>query len=221
MYQDSDIQESDRGEQVKQPRGAKRRARTRADLLVAARHVFATHGYHDATITEITEAATVGVGTFYLHFHDKDDIFTTLLEEGLTTIREQVVQEMQHQDNPLLSVVIRIILHRAYEQRDLFRIALMAGVAARRFGVRDMLVQMFTRFLEHAPDLAPFSDDDVPLLAPLIAGILLQAINWWFEQDEPGPDSMAEHVLYVMRHGFPASVFEVQQRPPFSPSDVL
>lgn len=214
-------QERDKDEQEKQPRGAKRRARTRADLLAAARHVFATRGYHDATITEITEAAAVGVGTFYLHFRDKDDIFNTLLEEGLTAIREQVRQAMQRQSHPSLPVIIRAIFQRAYEQRDLFRIALMGGVTARQLGAREIVVQMFTRFLEHTPDLAPFSEDDVPLLALLLSGVMLQAINWWFEQDEPGPDDMTDRVLHVMRHGFPASVFEAQQRPPFLTPDVL
>ena len=47
-----------------QPRVSRKRARTRAELLAAARQVFAARGYHDASIAEITQLADVGVGTF-------------------------------------------------------------------------------------------------------------------------------------------------------------
>lgn len=53
------------------PRGA----RTRAKLLEAAEHVFATVGYHEASIVKITEQAGVALGTFYTHFEGKKEIF--------------------------------------------------------------------------------------------------------------------------------------------------
>jgi AcrR family transcriptional regulator len=52
------------------PRTA-RGTRTRAKLLEAAEAVFASVGYHDASIVKITEAAGVGLGTFYLYFDGK------------------------------------------------------------------------------------------------------------------------------------------------------
>lgn len=213
-------QESESQQQVKQPRGARRRARTRADLLVAARKVFATRGYHDATITEITQSAAVGAGTFYLHFRDKEAIFTTLLEEGLDTLRQQVVEEIAHHGHPSLPVAIRAVFHRVYEQRDLIRIARMGeGGAARRSRGPDMLVEMFTRFLEHAADLSPFSQEETPLLAVLLEGLMDRAFHWWDEQDDPDPDAMTDRVLYVMKHGLPTSLFQEQQRPVFPSSD--
>lgn len=53
------------------PRGA----RTRAKLLEAAEQVFATVGYHEASIVKITEEAGVALGTFYTHFVGKKEIF--------------------------------------------------------------------------------------------------------------------------------------------------
>ncbi|MBV9228885.1 MAG: TetR/AcrR family transcriptional regulator [Chloroflexi bacterium] len=213
-------QQGESQQEEKLPRGAKRRARTRADLLMAARKVFAARGYHDATITEITETAAVGVGTFYLHFRDKEAIFTTVLEEGLDAIRQQVVEEIAHHDQPSLPVLIRAVFHRVYEQRDIIRIARMGeGGAVPRSRGPDMLVEMFMGFLEHAPDLAPFSEEEIPLLASLLEGLMDRAFHcWWDEQDEPGPDLMADRVLHVMKYGFPASLFQQQPRPFFTSS---
>jgi AcrR family transcriptional regulator len=59
------------------PRGT----RTRQKLLSAAEHVFATLGYHDASIVKITEEAGVGLGTFYLYFSGKQEIFDEVVRD--------------------------------------------------------------------------------------------------------------------------------------------
>jgi AcrR family transcriptional regulator len=58
-----------------------RGTRTRQRLLEAAESVFAEHGYHDASIVKITEAAGVGQGTFYLYFGSKQDVFDELVRD--------------------------------------------------------------------------------------------------------------------------------------------
>jgi AcrR family transcriptional regulator len=54
---------------------------TRAKLLAAAELVFSQHGYHDASVVKITEAAGVGQGTFYLYFATKKDVFDELIRD--------------------------------------------------------------------------------------------------------------------------------------------
>ncbi len=63
-------------------RGARRKSRTRGRLLAAARAVFAREGLENATIAQITSAADVGFGTFYLHFATKEDLYRAVVEEG-------------------------------------------------------------------------------------------------------------------------------------------
>ena len=59
----------------------RRGALTRTRLLEAAEEVFAQVGYHDASIVKITEAAGVAMGTFYLYFRSKKEIFDELLRD--------------------------------------------------------------------------------------------------------------------------------------------
>ena len=63
------------------PRTA-RGTRTRAKLLQAAETVFASVGYHEASIVKITEEAGVGLGTFYLYFEGKQAIFDEAKKTG-------------------------------------------------------------------------------------------------------------------------------------------
>lgn len=189
-------------------RGARRRARTRADLLAAARQVFAAHGYHDASIAHITSAADVGVGTFYLHFRDKDEVFTTVLEEGFKQLQEQIATALAQQAGaPTLAVVISTIFRQAYAQRDLFQIALTGGGQfMRTFRAQSRLSAGLTQTLEAANTGGLLSDYDIPLLARFITGMVTQGIIWWFEQDEPGPEEMTRQAVQLLRNGLPAQL---------------
>jgi AcrR family transcriptional regulator len=57
------------------------KARTRADLIVAARRVFLERGFHAATLDEIAEEAGYTKGAVYSNFSGKDDLFLALLAE--------------------------------------------------------------------------------------------------------------------------------------------
>ena len=221
MNSNSQTKEHEHGrEREGQARVSRRRARTRAELLAAARQVFAARGYHDASIAEITELADVGVGTFYLHFRDKDEAFTTLLEEGFQQLREQVKAAVQatrerEQATPLLPVIVQAIFQHAYEQRDLFQIALTgSGLFAhtRAFRVQNVLIEALTRMLETYQMQGLFDGFDIALLARFITGIITQGIVWWFEHDEPGPAGMTEQSLLLLRCGLPAPLFSQNQQ---------
>jgi len=55
--------------------------KTRTRILEAAEQVFADHGFHDASIVKITEAAGIGQGTFYLYFASKKDVFDEVVRD--------------------------------------------------------------------------------------------------------------------------------------------
>jgi AcrR family transcriptional regulator len=196
---------------TKQSRVARRRARVRADLLAAARQVFTTRGYQDATITEIVQVADVAMGTFYLHFRDKEELLVALANDALQVIREQVHAAIeQHADEPLVPLIIRTLLRTAYEQRDLF-LLLSAGEShllahTHMLQGQEGLAEHFISALQEATETGLFASYDPVLLAHLLVGMLIRAINWWFEQDEPGPEVMADHILFVLGHGLPSSL---------------
>jgi AcrR family transcriptional regulator len=54
---------------------------TRNKLLRSAEYIFGKKGYHDSSITEITQKAGVSLGNFYTYFESKYQIFECLLWE--------------------------------------------------------------------------------------------------------------------------------------------
>lgn len=67
-----------------------RKAESRRRLLDAARQLFVERGYHDTRPQDISKAAGVGHGTFYLHFEDKRACFLAFVEEARNELNEEV-----------------------------------------------------------------------------------------------------------------------------------
>jgi AcrR family transcriptional regulator len=57
-------------------------------LLAAAKDVFAAKGYHAATVDDITRAAGVAKGTFYLYFQEKREIFYEVIQSFFVLIKD-------------------------------------------------------------------------------------------------------------------------------------
>jgi AcrR family transcriptional regulator len=198
--------------ELNEGRMSRKRAKTRADLLAAARQVFAVQGYHDASIAQITQLADVGVGTFYLHFQDKEEIFKTLLEEGIGAIRQKVTAAIEQKPlEQLLPAALRTIFQQAYAERELFQIALSDGghvLHSRVQLARIELAEGITVALSEAKARGLLEGYEIPLLARFIVGMVFQGIGWWFEHAEPTADVMADQVLRLLRNGLPAQLLD-------------
>ena len=75
MNHGSEISTSQRLSRRRVERGARRRKR----ILAAAEEVFSTRGYYEASITEIALGADLAVGTIYLYFRDKADLYGSVI----------------------------------------------------------------------------------------------------------------------------------------------
>src|SRR5438132_7541534 len=83
----------------------RRRERTRQELLAAATRVLAEKGLHQTKIIDIAAAADVGVGTFYLHFPDKETLFDAVVEETVPRLKGTVDAGRENAREPLGNIV--------------------------------------------------------------------------------------------------------------------
>src|SRR5712664_4692749 len=102
----------------------RRREKTRFDLIHAAEQVIARKGYHQTRIADIASEADVGLGTFYLHFKTKNEIFIELIEHGAAELRRELAEAKLGVLTPAekLKITIDTILDAAAEAPELFRI---------------------------------------------------------------------------------------------------
>jgi AcrR family transcriptional regulator len=80
-------------------RNERRRVQTRARILAAAQHLFATKGVEATTIRDLAAEADIALGGFYNYFRTKDDVLATLIEEGLAEqLRRLTLRQAQVDD---------------------------------------------------------------------------------------------------------------------------
>ena len=81
---------------------SERKARTREELLLAARAVFIRRGFHGATLDEIAEEAGYTKGAVYSNFAGKDDLYLALLDahydDRITAYVEMMLDEPTFED---------------------------------------------------------------------------------------------------------------------------
>jgi AcrR family transcriptional regulator len=97
-----------------------------AELLEAARKVFAEKGFHEATVDEIAEAAGVAKGTVYLYYRSKRAIYWAALERGITALHDEVKSKLAAESTLENKVRAFIAIKITYfeRNRDFFKIYL-------------------------------------------------------------------------------------------------
>ncbi len=93
-------------------RTQRRRAETRARIVEAAERLMRERGVEAVTIHDITEAADVGHGTFYLHFETKTDVLHPIVDRLADRLHERVDRAASRESDPALRLAtgIRIAL---------------------------------------------------------------------------------------------------------------
>lgn len=76
------------------------RSHRRSEILSAARRVFAARGYHEASVSDIIEAARIARGTFYLYFDSKRAVFDELVDKFLVEVQSCVRTVQLGPDEP-------------------------------------------------------------------------------------------------------------------------
>jgi AcrR family transcriptional regulator len=65
------------------PRFAKLPAHQQRSIVQAALDEFAAHGFHDASLNRVIEAAGISKGSLYYYFDGKEDLFAYVVQVGL------------------------------------------------------------------------------------------------------------------------------------------
>lgn len=166
----------------------RRRAKTRSQLLQAAKRLLATKGFHGTKIADIATAADVGTGTFYLYFPTKDALFADLVRETALAAKaamdEAKAGVIDIRDRARIGGMT--FFRFAADNRDVFKI--LFGHSAQFDELLREVHQIFIADIEQdfAEGVAAGVFHDLPptFAAQAIVGMLSQVVSWWLERQE-------------------------------------
>jgi AcrR family transcriptional regulator len=154
-------------------RRARKRVRTRSELLGAARSLIAEHGVAGLRVSDVTERTDVALGSFYSHFETKDDIVEAVVAEAVTALADTIGDIGDHLDDPAeaMSVGVRKLVGLCENEPELARLLVKLDDAEGRF--EQMIWPRASTIMERGAASGRFRVDDPALMLTLaIAGVL-------------------------------------------------
>ena len=130
-------------------RRARKKARTRQQIIKLGIALFSKHGMDAVTIDQIADAADIGKGTIYNYFHSKEDIVVAFMA-GIEQKVQATLRGFDPRDRPLADVLMAFVReHFRMKQRH------------HRF-VRVFFAQMFL----HSDQFLPYMAEIHALVTP-------------------------------------------------------
>jgi AcrR family transcriptional regulator len=188
-------------------RDDRRVRRTRRLLRGALLELILEKGYDHVTVQDVLDRADVGRATFYAHFHDKDDLLVSGLEELRESLRQQMaafVRARGHRSDDGIDLT-RILFDHAAGHRRLYR----ALVGKRGGGVilRRAHEELAALLREHVEDvvaqrgLQPVVPPEV--LVQYLVSALLGVFTWWLDNQVPyTPEEMSRTFQHISHSVF-------------------
>ncbi len=177
---------------MRQAKTDRRSLRTRQLLMQAMVELMRTKRYDAITVQEITERANVGRSTFYAHFTDKDD----LLVDGVRRMLVSLDATSQPAGRGARIYPTLALFQHVGAQADMYRVmARGRGLTLFLAALQDELTAVFSDRL--AARVTPGDTPAVPppLLAAMIASMLITAIRTWIESGATMPADVVDRMF--------------------------
>ena len=175
----------------------RRKARTRAALVAAARELLTSRDPAGVSIQEITDAADVGFGSFYNHFQSKQELFDAAVEEVMEEHGAMLDEITAGIEDPaeVFAASVRMTARFPKTHPQLARIFARTGLRA--ITSPSGLAPRALRDLERARDAGRLSFDDPAVAISCAGGALLGVLHLSLGRPKPADIDRAADALAV------------------------
>ena len=180
--------------------------RTLRRLLDAAGEEFGARGYHETAISHITTKAGVGLGTFYVYFKSKEEVFRALVADMGVHTRHALADAVKDAPNRLEAerLGIRAYLEFVRTHKSLYRVVMEAQFVAPE-AYRDyyrVFSEAYRMQLAQAAKRGEISEgnDDVRVWALMGASTFL-GLNYGIWEDDADVGAVSEAAADLMING--------------------
>ena len=170
-------------------------------MRVAAR-MFASQPFHEVKLDAIAARARIGKGTIYVYFASKDDLYLTLIADGM----DQLVAELRVASRgggtwPALELATRALLGFADRFPHLYTL-MRSGAPlqeSRLTHKRTELVRAIARILRAGVRAGEVDDPHPELTAEFLLSFVRSALL--FAPARMSRPAISRHILRVLGHG--------------------
>lgn len=178
-------------------RHLRRRQQTRTALQAAMLSLVQEKGYEAVSIQDITDRADLGRGTFYIHFHDKEDLLWSMVQDAIRSTEQNAIAELGGSipDQPEYYAFLFIFRH-VNQHQQLYRVILGdKGSSPLVERIRNYMVQdQVNDILQF--HLYPNLVYPPEIVAQMVIGALMSLAKWWLDHLDLYSAEQMAGVLY-------------------------
>lgn len=186
----------------------------RQRILAAAEAAFSAGGYHDASLAVIARQADLAVGTLYLYFADKSDLYGHVILEKMNQIAGRFEQALSSEESA--AACLRAAVHSQFAfhdaNRHFFEIFLhqnqvqSSPLHSRHWeeleALKRRILQRIEECVARGQSRGELKPGETRLYAVAFLGVTLQIIRQWIREQSPGRLSdSADFAADVFLHG--------------------
>jgi len=161
-------------------------------IVDIARDLFMKYGYEGLSIRDLAEQCGLAKATLYHHFHDKQDIFLSVLEHGVMMMHQRIVEAAAAKQTPIdkLRAVVHAYCQMLVERRMIFFWSLRANAETedqlRHFVQtrKELFLGPLTRVVQEGIDAGAFRAVDAQMSALCLLGMLNATMTYRIMFDE-------------------------------------
>jgi AcrR family transcriptional regulator len=177
----------------------------RREILQAAVKLFATRQFHEVRLDDVAHAAQVGKGTLYVYFKSKEDLYATIIREGLDRLVERVAEHAKPNGRDqwcVLKAVIGEIVDFAMSYPHFFTLMRSGNPAPRdpvRRARRSELARIVESVIRRGVDAGEFNDPRPDLTAQLVPSLVRSLMI--FGPTALTREDLTNHLVHLLSNG--------------------
>jgi AcrR family transcriptional regulator len=185
--------------------GIKGKLTVKDQILKAARDIFSNKGYKATTMKEIALASNVGVGSLYLHFTDKREIYISLIKEQAKKFNEYIRMYENLEPIQALEGIFDCYLEYSIKNTKLISVNLTEGV----YEAKEIFVKYFHKPQEElinsiiirGIDANVFKEIDIEKFSKLIISLLTGLVTFYIRGEITDLKAYGNILLSLLLNG--------------------
>lgn len=155
----------------------------RDQILLSAKVLFSNKGYRATTMKEIAQRSNVSVGSLYLHFKDKKDIYTALIKEQSDEFNRYISVNEHYDPLTALKGIFDCYLEYSIKNTKLININLTEGVyEAKEFFIKcfhEPQEKLLNNVITKGIETGVFKNVNIDQFGKLIISLLTGLITFY------------------------------------------
>ncbi len=174
-------------------------------ILDAAAELFATRPFHKVLLDDVAVEATVGKGTLYTYFENKDSLYLAVIDSSFEKLVDQLRRCLEAGEacspKEALETTVREFVNYGFENPrllDLLRAGPLPQAAFARWSQKGQeLTELVESILRRGIRLGQFSDPHPELTARFVPGLVRSALIDGVDRQDP--QTVTRHILRFLQ----------------------